>query len=108
MLLLMVGILDLGRAFQVYTTVANAAREGARYASFNPTDSTGIRAAIEQEADSSNVEMTSSSIIISTPSGLSAGNPIKITVSRPIDLIMGSFIGHSGLLISASSSMLIN
>ncbi len=37
LILLLVGILDTGRAVNAYVTISNASREGARYASLNPT-----------------------------------------------------------------------
>lgn len=37
LLLLLVGILDLGRALNAYVTMSNASREGARYAMLHPT-----------------------------------------------------------------------
>ncbi|MDP9265334.1 MAG: pilus assembly protein [Chloroflexota bacterium] len=39
LLLLIIVILDLGRAVNAYVTVSNASREGARYASVHPTAS---------------------------------------------------------------------
>jgi Flp pilus assembly protein TadG len=37
LLLLLVGVLDLGRAFYIQTALQNAAREGTRYGSVHPT-----------------------------------------------------------------------
>ncbi len=41
-LLLLFGIMELGRAFLIYSEVSNAAREGARYAVVHPGDLMGI------------------------------------------------------------------
>ena len=38
LLLLVFGFLDMGRAIYYYSTIGNAAREGARYASVHPLD----------------------------------------------------------------------
>ena len=108
-LLLMLGVVDLGRAFHMYTTLANAAREGARYATSNPLDSAGVRAAIEQEASGSNIDLTTSSIIIEFPNGTTApGNPVKVTITRPMSLVSSMILGDRTLSLSASSSMMIN
>lgn len=41
-LLIFFGIIELGRAFLIYSEVSNAAREGARYGMVQPGDSVGI------------------------------------------------------------------
>ncbi len=43
LILLLMGIFDLGRGVYAYNVVASAAREGARYGIFKPGDSTGIQ-----------------------------------------------------------------
>lgn len=44
LMLLVMGILDLGRAVYAYSVVANCAREGCRYASVTPGDDLAITA----------------------------------------------------------------
>jgi hypothetical protein len=44
-LLLLFGIIELGRAFLIYSEVSNAAREGARYGMVHPGDLTPIAVA---------------------------------------------------------------
>lgn len=46
LLLILMGILDFGRAAYAYNVVANAAREGSRYAMVAPTDIAGIQSAV--------------------------------------------------------------
>lgn len=41
-LVLLVGLIDLGRAIFTYLALRDAAQEGASFASYNPTDTTGI------------------------------------------------------------------
>lgn len=41
--LIVMGIFDLGRAVYAYNVVASAAREGARYGVLDPTNTNGIR-----------------------------------------------------------------
>jgi len=47
LMLILMGIFDLGRAFHAYIVIANAAREGARYGVVHPDDHDGVVAAAE-------------------------------------------------------------
>ncbi len=105
LLLIMVGMLDLGRSFHVYTTVVNAAREGARYAALNPTDYWGIQNAVIQEAEGSNIDLQTSSIIVEWPNGFGAGKPVKVTVTFQFNLITGIVVSNKIISISGSASM---
>lgn len=104
LLLIMAGVLDLGRAFHAYVTVTNAAREGARYGAFHPTDSFGIRNQVEQEAADSGIDLGSSTVIIEADS-ISPGIPIKVTVIYSFQSVTGLIIGHQDLQLAASASM---
>lgn len=50
LILLIVGIFDLGRAFFSLITITNAAREGARYGTLHPSDVGGMQDAAIAEA----------------------------------------------------------
>jgi Flp pilus assembly protein TadG len=50
LMLLILSMLDMGRAVYAYSTVANAAREGARYGTISPSDSAGITARAQAAA----------------------------------------------------------
>ena len=51
LLLLLIGIVDLGRALNAYVTMSNASREGARYAMLRPTAAeSAIRAEVASRA----------------------------------------------------------
>lgn len=43
LVLILMGVFDLGRGIYAYNVVSNAAREGARYGSTYPTDTAGIQ-----------------------------------------------------------------
>lgn len=104
LLLIMAGVLDLGRAFHAYVTVANAAREGARYGAFHPTDSFGIRNQVEQEALDSGIDLGNSTVMIEADS-ISPGIPIKVTVIYSFQSVSGLIIGHQDLQLAVSASM---
>jgi Flp pilus assembly protein TadG len=46
----LMGIFDMGRAVYSYSVLFNAAREGARYGIIHPTDTAGIKAAVNKMA----------------------------------------------------------
>jgi Flp pilus assembly protein TadG len=50
LLLILMGIFDLGRGIFFYSTIQNSAREGARYGAVNHCDSTGIKNIVETHA----------------------------------------------------------
>ncbi len=52
LMLVILGAIDFGRVFYASMTVAGAARNGAQYASENPTDTTGIQSAALDDAGS--------------------------------------------------------
>lgn len=64
LLILMIGILDVGRAVNAYVTISNAAREGSHYAALHPTASPGaIESAVRARVvplDASTVDVTTS------------------------------------------------
>jgi len=105
LILIMAGALDLGRVSLAYTTVVSAAREGARYGAFHPTDSIGIRNQVEQEAAGSGIDLTQSTVIIETDV-ISPGNPIKVTVIYQFQLITSLIVSGHSISISGSASMI--
>ena len=89
--LILFGVLDLGRVFYASITIANAAREGARYAMFYPNDTAGIQTATEREAQNSGLDLTDSAkaaIDVSCPDGCGRGLPIRVTVTYKFQLIL--------------------
>jgi Flp pilus assembly protein TadG len=50
LLLILMGIFDMGRAIYYSSALDNAVREGARYASVQPTDTAGIQATVDNIA----------------------------------------------------------
>jgi Flp pilus assembly protein TadG len=62
LLLLVIGVVDFGRAFYDSIELENAARAGAQYGAINPTDTAGMIAAAKSDAstDISSVTATAS------------------------------------------------
>lgn len=81
MIMLVLGIIEFGRAFYYYSSIANAAREGARYGVVHAADQDGIRAAAVSNAVG--LGLTFSNIDAQClPSGICAfGNQVRVTVT---------------------------
>jgi hypothetical protein len=107
-ILLMVGILDLGRLYFAYITIFNAAREGARYGISHaiPLDTLGIQDHARQEVDGSivksgDVEVTSACDTLCIP-----GHAIKVTVTySQFRLITSTIFGGGFITMRATAQM---
>ncbi len=100
-LLLIMGALDLGRAFFMKIALINAAREGASYLAYHPADKTactvypcccydGTRQAIINEAYAAGLEVDPTNIVINNC--CTNGLPVEVTVSSQIDLTIYDFL----------------
>lgn len=84
-IMILLGLLDFGRAFYTLVALRDAADEGASYAAIKPNDSAGIqRRAAEASTNLVNIQMGDVSII--RPSPLAVGQPITVTVNFYFDL----------------------
>jgi Flp pilus assembly protein TadG len=85
LLLIVMGILDLGRAYLTYITLSDAAAEGAAYAAIYPADTAQ---AIARAAYSSDGLVVLSPDMVSVDwNGTGAGNPITVTVEYEYQLL---------------------
>lgn len=108
LMFLLLGTLDLGRAFYYQVALTNAAREGARYGASNPTDAAGIVARVQ--AESSPIAIASGDIAVATPNGASAGNPLEVTVTYSFPAVnpfIASLWGGGNLPIRGGAAMAI-
>ena len=107
LILLFGGVIDLGRAFFTYITLRDAAREGAVYGSYMPTDTSGIIARVHASAtspiDTSGIAMDASDVTF--PDGNTCpGHPISVRVRYTFEITMpllGTAIGGQTFPISA-------
>ena len=79
-LLLALGVVDLGRAFHVSAAVQEAAQEGVIYASFNPDDPTGAIARAEEAIQSPDI---TGSVTVTCPTS----DQVTVTVAHTFNLI---------------------
>lgn len=118
LLVLLAGIVDIGRTFNNYIIITNAAREGARLAARLPcyTDNSTQRAALRaaivaavvQEAANSGIQLDPAEIsIYPDPASAcaGAGNPIRVTVTHPYSTLMGGILGIGNLSLPSSATM---
>jgi Flp pilus assembly protein TadG len=115
MLILLAGVVDIGRAFFTYITLRDAAQEAAVYGSFEPTNCTGIT---DRAQDTSNkpFDLSSASVSINIIQG---GIPVPCVSATPVPAdqiqvsvsyndfqitmpFIGSLIGKQKVPISAS------
>ena len=88
-LLLVIGILEFGRAIFTYNTLANAAREGARYGIIHPGDTAGV----ENAARALATGLDGTLLTVSTT--WSSGT-VRVQVTCTLNLLTGPFIEAVG------------
>ncbi len=103
LLLLLAGTLDLGRGYNAYIVLTNAAREGARYGTLYPADLAGIRSWAKIEAQSGGITLSDGDIIVTT-TGVS-GTPIQVDIDYDLPVIMTNILGSPTIHLLASIQM---
>jgi len=106
LVLLVMGVVDFGRAFHDYIVITNASREGARYASRFPDDSVGITSATRQEAANSGLAPAELAVGI-TGLGATAGQPIRVTTTYNFQTFLGGFVGRPNLTLRNATEMVV-
>ena len=116
LMVLFVGVLDLGRMFHAYLTIQNASREGARYGSDYPTATTAIRQHVAAEAASSGITITDAMIPVPAiqndgtfrdpPTNAQPNQSITVQVNYPFTLITTYLLtGLQTIQLSANTTM---
>lgn len=102
LLWILIGILDMGRAVFAQNMISNAAREGARYGSVDPSDTAGITQRVNDTAlglDPANLAVGVDATLVT----------VTVTVTytfTPVTPMIGDAIGAGGTLtINARSTM---
>ncbi len=115
LLILILGVLEFGRAFQTKIVLTNAAREGTHYFIYDIDDSgsfTNTIAAAVAEANNSGVNITPSDVTVHCYDGATvndtcpAGSTVEVWVQNMFELtIIGTFVDP--LPINSSARMLV-
>jgi Flp pilus assembly protein TadG len=105
-IMVLLGVVEMGRMVLVYTTVANAARAGARYAIVHGGDRTGsgvngpsgpgsttqIQTVVQNFASAGLVNVSNLNVNVTYPNGANtAGSPVSVTVSYTYDPLIPFF-----------------
>ena len=115
MLIVLIGVLDLGRVFHANVTIANASRAGARYGTSFGFDETGglltlnedaIKDRVEQEAQNSGITLDRDLISIDCGGACTQGGLLEVTATHDFQFHLNAIIG-SGITLSHSTEMLI-
>ena len=128
LILILLGALDLSRLFEAKVTVANAAREGARYGmnATNPNDRLNhvasyvalIKNQAINEAANSGVTLATGEITVNCLNVASGsayancslaqiGDQVRVTINHPFYLISTDLFGVGTLNLSGSASMVL-
>lgn len=104
LVIVLLGVVEMGRMVLVYTAIANAARAGTRYAIVHGADQTvspsgpgdpctcpDVQTVVKNFASSGLVDTNLLTITVSYPSGNTAGSPVKVTVTYPYNPLIGYF-----------------
>lgn len=117
LVLILLGAIDLGRAFRTYTSLTNAAREAARYAAVNSTATSGqVSAVVNQELGGSLGGCVSGTleVVAPTPSAVGRGNVYTLTVRCKFQIVtplLGAAIGADGnnrIWVNSTASFVID
>lgn len=109
LLLLLLGTVDIGRAFFDYVQMRNAAREGAGYGAHFPNDTAGIEARVTRHGVPAGTTTSVSCSSCGTSGGVLLGPAtITVTVQNTFTPITTGFLerfGLSSFTLTASASM---
>lgn len=111
LLLLVIGILEFGRAYHVQTTLSNAARDGVRVMALQDSTTAAKTRVI---ASASTLDLDTSMITVAVePSGPCSGagsvanSTASVTIEYPLELLSG-FLPIDGLTLTGKGTMRCN
>lgn len=111
LMLFLIGVADLGRAFFAYVALTNATREGARFASRYPFTASedDVQKVIARVQDEPAVPGAAWTAITATVDGLgdAKGEPVTVTATLEFDTLIGSMIGLDPLTLRSQVTMRI-
>ncbi len=114
LLLLVLGVIDLGLGFKTYIALTNAAREGVRWVSIYPDDPAGALARTSLEAervgllygafegdDNFTVEFAPNKSVYT------AGDEVTVSISYEYELLFGAITGLPSVPFQARATMMV-
>ena len=109
LVLLVLGVFDIGQGYRTYITLENSVREGARWLQTHPRDLDTVNMARARVlAEAGNIPLTADQIII-TPSQASyqAGDKITVAIDYPYALMFGAITGLPTARLHLKSTMTV-
>ena len=112
LLIMLAGIVDVGRALFSQVALLDAAEEGALYGSLAPTDIGGIESRIRDNSEAA-IDFSDADdvhIAVEYPGPACAGHLLRVTVSHDFVVttpFMGTILGSQTFLLSSSAETLI-
>ena len=117
LLIVLFGVLDLGRVFFVTINLTNAAREGVRFLTRHPDDLTNVspygrsKSAAIEEASYSGISLSDSQVSadcsnVNDDDYCDSGTPATVSVTYDFDLVMGWLL-PSPITITRSAVMIV-
>jgi hypothetical protein len=114
LLLLLAGLVDLGRAFFARVALLDAAEEGALYGAYKPSDMYGIEGRIRDQSDGPVDFSDSSKVQVSVEypdkGKACAGYTLRVVLDHEVTIItpfLGAILGSQTIPLSVSSESLI-
>ena len=103
LILIMLGVFDLGRVFYSYVVITNAAREGAYYGGMHPDDYDGIRRNALMEAQGSGITLAPTDVAIS--GSMDSGFPKAVCVQYRFSLLTSFLPGGREIHLKSCAQM---
>ncbi len=112
LMVITVGIIDIGRAVWTSTTLEHVAREGARFASVrgagHVAEATETSVETYVEGRATGLSATDMTVAVSWAGGdNSSGSSVTVQVSYDFDLLLGGFLQLDPIGLDSSSTMTI-
>ena len=110
LLIILAGMLDLGRLYFAYVAVTDAAAEGVAYAAICPDDSDGVKDRACQAASGGLVVIEDDLVLIDPPPTVASGAPITVTVSYTFTLatpFISAMVPDGVLMLCATATEVI-
>jgi Flp pilus assembly protein TadG len=105
LLLLLAGVADIGRAFRDYIILTGAAREGARFGAYFPSQQTLIEDQTIQAASDAGIVVARSNISVARIQGIGYDEAIRVTVAHPLPMFFSAIIGIDTLTVRSHAEM---
>jgi len=106
LIMLMMGLLDIGRAYYVLVALNDAASEGASYASIFPSDVGGVQSRTA-EASGGLVTIAPGDVVVKYPATLRSGAPITVTIEHAMVLytpFVNGLVAGDGLTLQGQAA----